>query len=180
LRLWPQPGFRPVEQISTIGTSINPGKDCWLSKASEVSFGLLLGAELFVQLFELYYGPVAKYKQAMANKFLALTPNWPLKVFVASTIARFWIMVARARIVLCTDQKWRRASTSVLSQRHKVAPLISSNQALRNNVLADFLNREPRQWEPQGCKEPERRDWGKSGPYATRWQSDAAYPAQTP
>ena len=42
-----------------------------------------------------------------------------------------------------------------------------SDQALRNNVLADFLDREPTQWEPGGYQEarrrvplPERRDWG--------------------
>jgi hypothetical protein len=27
-----------------------------------------------------------------------------------------------------------------------------SNQALRNNVLADFLGREPGQWEPEGVR----------------------------
>ena len=44
----------------------------------------------------------------------------------------------------------RRAS--LLSQRHKVAPLIWSDQTLRNNVLADFLDREPGQWEPEGIR----------------------------
>ena len=65
----------------------------------------------------------------------------------------------------------RRAS--LLSQRHKVAPLIWSDQTLRNNVLADFLNREPRQWEPEGMRKlaGERLNLndetgGKSGPYA--------------
>ncbi len=28
-----------------------------------------------------------------------------------------------------------------------------SDQALGNNVLADFLRREPRQWEPEGVRE---------------------------
>jgi len=48
-----------------------------------------------------------------------------------------------------------------------------SDQALRYNVLADFLNREPRQWEPEGMRKlaGERLNLndetgGKSGPYA--------------
>jgi hypothetical protein len=48
-----------------------------------------------------------------------------------------------------------------------------SDQALGNNVLADFLNREPRQWEPQGvrklaseCLNLNDETGGKSGPYA--------------
>ena len=48
-----------------------------------------------------------------------------------------------------------------------------SDQALRNNVLADFLNREPRQWEPESvrklageCLNLNDETGGKSGPYA--------------
>src|SRR6202022_4537099 len=48
-----------------------------------------------------------------------------------------------------------------------------SDQALGNNVLADFLNREPRQWEPEGvrklageCLNLNHETGGKSGPYA--------------
>jgi len=48
-----------------------------------------------------------------------------------------------------------------------------SDQALGNNVLADFLNREPRQWEPEGvrklaseCLNLNDETGGKSGPYA--------------
>ena len=48
-----------------------------------------------------------------------------------------------------------------------------SYQALGNNVLADFLNREPRQWEPEGvrklageCLNLNDETGGKSGPYA--------------
>ena len=48
-----------------------------------------------------------------------------------------------------------------------------SDQALRNNVLADFLNREPRQWEPEGvrklageCLNLNDETGGKSGPHA--------------
>ena len=44
---------------------------------------------------------------------------------------------------------------------------------IRNNVLADFLNREPRQWEPEGvrklageCLNLNDETGGKSGPYA--------------
>ena len=48
-----------------------------------------------------------------------------------------------------------------------------SHQALQNNVPADFLNREPRQWEPEGVRKlaGERLNLndetgGKSGLYA--------------
>ena len=48
-----------------------------------------------------------------------------------------------------------------------------SDQALGNNVLADFLNREPRQWKPEGvrklageCLNLNDETGGKSGPYA--------------
>ncbi len=48
-----------------------------------------------------------------------------------------------------------------------------SDQALGNNVLADFLNRQPRQWEPEGvrklageCLNLNDETGGKSGPYA--------------
>ena len=48
-----------------------------------------------------------------------------------------------------------------------------SNQALRNNVLADFLDREPGQWEPEGvrklageCLNLNDEIGGKSGPDA--------------
>ena len=48
-----------------------------------------------------------------------------------------------------------------------------SDQALGNNVLADFLNREPRQWESKGvrklageCLNLNDETGGKSGPYA--------------
>src|ERR1700693_4929260 len=48
-----------------------------------------------------------------------------------------------------------------------------SDQALGNNVLADFLNREPRQWEPEGvrklagqCLNLNDETGGKSRPYA--------------
>src|ERR1700726_2436457 len=48
-----------------------------------------------------------------------------------------------------------------------------SDQALRNNVLADFLDREPGQWEPEGmrkfageCLNLNDETGGKSGPYA--------------
>ena len=48
-----------------------------------------------------------------------------------------------------------------------------SDQALRNNVLADFLDREPGQWEPEAmrklageCLDLHDETGGKSGPYA--------------
>ena len=48
-----------------------------------------------------------------------------------------------------------------------------SDQALRNNVLADFLDGEPGQWEPEGmrklaseCLNLNDETGGKSGPYA--------------
>ena len=48
-----------------------------------------------------------------------------------------------------------------------------SDQALGNNVLADFLHREPRQGEPEGvrklageCLNLNDETGGKSGPYA--------------
>jgi hypothetical protein len=47
-----------------------------------------------------------------------------------------------------------------------------SDQALGNNVLADFLNREPRQWEPGvwefagQCLNLNDESGGESGPYA--------------
>ena len=48
-----------------------------------------------------------------------------------------------------------------------------SNQTLRNNVLADFLNREPGQWEAEAmrklageCLNLNDETGGKSGPYA--------------
>ena len=48
-----------------------------------------------------------------------------------------------------------------------------SDQALRNNVPADFLDREPGQWEPEGmrklageCLNLNDETGGKSGPYA--------------
>jgi len=48
-----------------------------------------------------------------------------------------------------------------------------SHQALRNNVLADFLDREPGQWEPEGvrklageCLNLNDETGGKSGLYA--------------
>ena len=53
------------------------------------------------------------------------------------------------------------------------SPADLSDQALRNNVLADFLNREPRQREPEGVRKLAREclnlndeTGGKSGPYA--------------
>src|ERR1700758_3764112 len=65
----------------------------------------------------------------------------------------------------------RRAS--LLSQRHKVAPLISATRPWEISVLADFLNREPRQWEPEGvrklageCLNLNDETGGESGPYA--------------
>ena len=50
---------------------------------------------------------------------------------------------------------------------------VLSNQALGNNVLADFLDREPGQWEPEGMRKlageclnlNDETGW-KSGPYA--------------
>ena len=48
-----------------------------------------------------------------------------------------------------------------------------SDQTLRNNVLADFLDRESGQWEPEGmrklageCLNVNDETGGKSGPYA--------------
>ena len=48
-----------------------------------------------------------------------------------------------------------------------------SDQALRNNVLADFLDREPGQWEPEAvrklageCLNLNDETGGKSGPHA--------------
>ena len=48
-----------------------------------------------------------------------------------------------------------------------------SDQALRNNVLTDFLDREPGQWEPEGIRKLageglylNDETGGKSGPYA--------------
>ena len=48
-----------------------------------------------------------------------------------------------------------------------------SDQALRNDVLADFLDRQPGQWEPEGirklageCLYLDDETGGKSGPYA--------------
>ena len=48
-----------------------------------------------------------------------------------------------------------------------------SHQALGNNVLADFLDREPGQWEPEGvrkrtgeCLNLNDETGGKSGPHA--------------
>ena len=38
-----------------------------------------------------------------------------------------------------------------------------SNQALGNNVLADFLNREPRQWEPEGVRKL-GSEWKEANP----------------
>ena len=65
----------------------------------------------------------------------------------------------------------RRAS--LLSQRHKVAPLISATKPCEINVLADFLDREPGQWEPEGirklageCLYLNDETGGKSGLYA--------------
>jgi hypothetical protein len=69
---------------------------------------------------------------------------------------------------LCTG-----AIPLLTSQRPKTLATDLSNQALRNNVLADFLDREPGQWEPEGvrklageCLNLNDETGGKSGPHA--------------